>query len=272
MGHEHPERISPTAHYTGYVWFVHGQSHEAFATRAGRMMYRALKVPSVAARAAGRPTLEGMLLARHRLIDLRLAQLIDAGEVSQVVEIASGLSPRGWRLTQHFPELTYIETDLPAMAARKRALLAKVGAHHKVVELDALSETALDAVTAAIDPARGTAIITEGLINYFDHDTVTAMWARFARALRRFPRGVYLSDILLRQGNRDTRMRTFGKLLSMFVRAPVHVHFEDAAEAEHALVDAGFTPSIHDPRDFLGQLPDLELAGAGRVRVIEAVA
>src|SRR5688572_1171637 len=92
MARAHPETISPTAHYTGYVWFAHGQSHEAFATRGGRLMYRALRAPSLVLHHAGLPTLEGMLLARHRLIDLRLSQAIDAGEISQVIEVAAGLS------------------------------------------------------------------------------------------------------------------------------------------------------------------------------------
>src|SRR6188508_3287909 len=103
MGRDHPETISPTAHYTGYVWFAHGHSHEAFATSQGRVMYRALRAPNAAAQALGLPTLEGMLLARHRLIDLRLTQAIERGEISQVIEIAAGLSPRGWRLTRQFP-------------------------------------------------------------------------------------------------------------------------------------------------------------------------
>src|SRR6185369_4956604 len=104
------ENISPTAHYTGYVWFAHGHSHRAFATRAGLLMYQALRGPNAAAHALGMPTLEGMLLARHRLIDLRLQQAIDAGEVSQIVEVACGLSPRGWRFRQRYGEaITYVE-------------------------------------------------------------------------------------------------------------------------------------------------------------------
>src|SRR5678815_3071366 len=102
MSRARPETIPPTAHYTGYVWFAHGQSHEAFATRTGHMMYRALRAPNAAAHAMGLPTLEGMLLARHRLLDLRLAQAIDAGEVSQIVEVAAGLSPRGWRFRTRY--------------------------------------------------------------------------------------------------------------------------------------------------------------------------
>src|SRR2546430_2636763 len=107
MSRAHPETISPTAHYTGYVWFAHGQSHEAFATRTGRRLYQVLRVPNVVAHAVGGPTLEGMLLARHRVIDLLLARAIDAGEISQVVEVAAGLSPRGWRVrTPYGAELT----------------------------------------------------------------------------------------------------------------------------------------------------------------------
>src|SRR5687768_13428848 len=102
MARPHPETISPTAHYTGYVWFAHGHSHEAFATRTGRLMYLALRGPGVIGRVAGLPTLEGMLLARHRLIDLRLTQAIEAGEISQVVEVAAGLSPRGWRFARTY--------------------------------------------------------------------------------------------------------------------------------------------------------------------------
>src|SRR6185503_11286122 len=118
MGHDHPETISPTAHYTGYVWFAHGQSHEAFATRKGRLMYRALHGANLAAHATGLPSLEGMLLARHRLIDLRLAQAIDAGE----------LSPRGWRFRSRYGDrITYVEADLPGMLSNKQQVLAELG-------------------------------------------------------------------------------------------------------------------------------------------------
>ena len=116
MARSHPEAISPTAHYTGYVWFAHGHSHEAFATRTGRVMYQALRAPNAIALRTGLPTLEGMLLARHRLIDLRLEQAIEAGEVEQVVEVACGLSPRGWRFAERYGDgVTYVEADLPGV-------------------------------------------------------------------------------------------------------------------------------------------------------------
>ena len=96
------------------------------------------------------------------------------------------------------------------------------------------------------------------------------MWARFARALGRFSHGLYLSDLILRDGNRDLVTTTFAALLGVFVRGRVHVHFSSTEDAVQALEDAGFDALLHDPRDFAGELVDLERAGAGRVRVIEA--
>ncbi len=277
MSRQHPETISPTAHYTGYVWFAHGYSHEAFATPQGRLMYRVLRGANVAARAVGLPTLEGMLLARHRLIDLRRARAIDAGEVSQVIEVAAGLSPRGWRFrTRYGDKLTYIEADLPAMIANKRRILSVLGgetAHHRTVEIDALRDdgpASIAAIAASLDPSRGTAIVTEGLINYFDRTTVTAMWQRLARALSLFPRGIYLSDLILREGNQNALIATFGVLISAFVRGRVYLDFKNAADAEATLAAAGLDGVLLRPRDFSHELPRLERGGARVVRIIEA--
>ena len=152
MARAHPEQISPTAHYTGYVWFANGLSQPAFATRKGRLMYTALRAPNLIAARTNLPSLEGMLLARHRLIDLRLAQAIDAGEVSQIIEVACGLSPRGWRFRSRYGDrITYVEADLPGMLANKRRILAELGgetAHHYTAEIDADSPALAMAIAA----------------------------------------------------------------------------------------------------------------------------
>lgn len=276
MARAHPEQISPTAHYTGYVWFANGLSQPAFATRTGRLMYTALRAPNLLAARAKLPSIDGVLLARHRLIDLRLAQAIDAGEVSQVIEVACGLSPRGWRFRSRYGDrITYVEADLPGMLANKRRILTELGGetdHHYTVEIDALSETSIGDLCATLDPTRGTAIITEGLINYFDRATITAMWSRFAEALGRFPKGIYFSDIIVEEANRGMLVHGFSYMLAAFVRGRTHLHFADALEVEVELDRAGFDGVALDPRDFTDELPNLELAGAGRVKVIEALA
>jgi len=279
MSRARPETISPTAHYTGYVWFAHGQSHEAFATRTGRVMYHALRGPNLIAHRIHLPTLEGMLLARHRVIDLRLEQAIEAGEIDQIVEVACGLSPRGWRFRSRYgSRITYVEADLPGMIENKRRILAALGGetpHHRTAIVDALAAdgpTSIDAICASLDPARGTAIITEGLINYFDTEVMLGIWRRLARALRRFPRGLYLADIILRAGNQGLLVASFRWFLSVFVRGRVHMHFDSVEQAEDALAGVGLTGVLLDPRDLAFELPGLELEGAGTVRIVEAMA
>ena len=137
--------ISPTALYTGTVWRRNGLSHPAFATFAGTALWTGLVGPRRAVSLLGAPDLDALLLARHHAIDTLLERAIDAGEVSQVVEIAAGLSPRGWRFASRYgSDLTYVETDLPGMTRRKEDLLARaglMGPGHSVRVLDAFAPT-----------------------------------------------------------------------------------------------------------------------------------
>ena len=273
------DSISPTAHYTGYTWFAHGLSHPALVTPQGRLLYGATRPAHLLLRATGAPTVGAFLLARHRLIDHLLDQAIQEGRVGQVIEVAAGLSPRGWRFKQrHGDRIRYIEADLPDMARRKHKLLSDsdlLRPGHEVVPLDALAddgELSLSRLADRLDPSLGVAIVTEGLINYFDTPTVAAMWARFGRVLARFPHGLYLSDIHLAEIRRPASgVGSFMTLLSAFVRGRVFLHFDNKAVAETTLHDAGFPfAELHAPRDFAAKLGLSMQPGANLVKVIEA--
>jgi O-methyltransferase involved in polyketide biosynthesis len=264
--------ISPTALYTAAVWDRNGLSHPGLSTRAGRTMYWSAWPVLQAARALGGADLEGFLLARHLLIDRLLEAAIERGEVSQVIEIATGMSPRGWRFAErHGGRVTYIETDLPAMAERKRAALEGIGSlgrHHRVLVLDALSESggqSLTALAAELDPERGLAIVSEGLLSYLDRDSVLGLWRRAADSLARFPHGLMLSDLHLASENTGLITAAGVRVLSAFVRGEVELHFAEEAEAIAALAGAGFAESaLHRGSEVSGD------AGAGSVRVVEA--
>jgi len=270
--------VSPTALYTGAVWARNGLSHPAFATLEGHLMFQAARPALALARALGGPTLEGLLLSRHRVIDQQLHAAIKAGRVTQVIEIAAGLSPRGWRVVKHYGQrIRYIEADLPGMAARKRALLARLGHHgdrHRVVDIDAFAEAgpmSLAAIADTLDPTQGTAIITEGLINYFPVDAVTGLWSRMATTLSRFPNGLYLSDLHIGGENRNPAVRAFVQALSVFVRGRVHLHFSSADEAVQAIESAGFSSAkLLRPSDLAKDWPDCRDPAARLVRVIVA--
>jgi len=278
-GSEGSGAISPTAHYTGETWVRNGLSHPELATWQGRLFHGTLALPNAASRMLGGPSLEGLLLARHRIIDARLDDLIQGG-VTQVIEAACGMSPRGWRFSKKYGDrLTYVEADLPAMARRKREALARMGSlgdRHRVVDLDLLQDGgpgSLESLVQTMDPAQGLAIITEGLLVYLDDATVEALWARLAKALRPFPTGVYLSDLRIARPRRGTAERAFEVLLGAFVRGKIHPYRGDESSAEADLRSAGFKrvrlhrcdehPAAGDARDD---------AGAGMLSILEAAA
>jgi O-methyltransferase involved in polyketide biosynthesis len=273
-----PQTISPTAHYTGYVWAQHGLGPRELATKEGRVLYRGLQPIMAISGALGGPTLEGFLLARHRLIDHLLDQAIEQGPVSQVIEIAAGMSPRGHEFVHRYGErISYIEADLPAMAERKRQALAKLGTlgpSHRVEQIDALRDEGPDslaALVADLDPHRGVAVISEGLLNYLSPADVKALWIRIASTVRNFRHGLYLSDLHLAGENSGRLDAAFATVLGAFVRGQLHFHFVDAPEAEAALRLAGFdVATLHRPADFADQIAEADTRGARAVRVIEA--
>lgn len=270
--------VSPTAHYTGETWVRNGLSHPELATWQGRFLHGTLALPLAASKALGGPTLDGLLLARHRIIDSILDGLIQGG-VSQVVEAACGMSPRGWRFSERYGDrLTYVEADLPAMAQRKREALARMGSlseHHRVADLDILRDGgpgSLESLTAELDPAAGLAIITEGLLTYFDDPTVEALWARLAAVLGRFSKGAYLADLRFARPDRGLPERTFDVILGAFVRGKVHAYRGDETTAAASLRAAGFKSSrLHRGDEHPAAAEVHGDPGAGVVCIIEAI-
>jgi O-methyltransferase involved in polyketide biosynthesis len=278
-GSEGSGAVSPTAHYTGETWVRYGLSHPQLATWQGRLLYDTLLLPNAASRMLGGPSLDGSLLARHRIIDSRLDELIRGG-VSQVIEAACGMSPRGWRFSERYGDrLTYVEADLPAMAERKRRALAQMGSlgeHHRVAELDILRDggpESLESLVATMDPAKGLAIVTEGLLVYFDDSTTEALWARLARVLRPFSKGVYLADLRFARADSGAPERLFELVLSAFVRGRIHPYRGDEASGEAALRKAGFEQvQLHRGAEHPAAAEAREDPGAGLLCILEAAA
>jgi len=275
-------RISPTGRYTAHVWIRHGLAPEVLDSRFGRALHAGLRPLNFAyQQLARRPNLDSMLLARHLALDQLLARAVERDGVRQIVEIAAGFSGRGVRFSRRFAErsLLYVEGDLPGVVREKRRALRAAGlewSQHPIVDLDALKDTGaggLEAVVAErLSTDVATAIVTEGLLPYFDGSTVLSMWRRFATVLARFPVGIYLSDLHLGSELRSLRSaRAFRGALGVFARGRVHVHFSDEAAVARATRGAGFaTARLHRPT---GLDPDLPIPARDLghvVRILEA--
>lgn len=271
--------ISFTAHYTGQVWYRNGLSDQPFHTREGALYYTLMSPFEAIGGAIVGTNIRQSLLQRHHLIDHLIEQAITREGVTQVLEIACGLSPRGWRFTSRFPQLKYVEADLPDMARDKAALLREHGSlseRHKVVTCNILvdgSDSLESVVAREFDTSKPLLVITEGLVNYFDLDTISGFWRRLQAVLATFPAGVYLTDNypLLEDHPFRKLMKLMGNTLGAISRSNVRWHFNSDEKMERHFRDLGFRAAkSHNPRDYYGRIAVPETRATPIARILEA--
>jgi O-methyltransferase involved in polyketide biosynthesis len=258
--------VSPTAFYTGHVWVRNGLSDPRLETVEGHVLYNVLLPFMTLSSILGGPTVEQTCLARHEVIDSQLEKLIESGLVTQVVEVAAGLSPRGVRFaTRYGSRLKYIEADLPDMVERKKSLIGNsLSDSHRVVVVDAMltsGPASISGVLSTLNRDEGVAIVTEGLVSYFDPENLQIVWGNFASALKPFPQSYYLANFYMnsKELSQRTDLRAFKTMLSSFVRGQVHQHFTSNENVVSALQRAGFeSAEARIPRDWVGCAGDTE--------------
>jgi len=272
--------ISFTALFTGHVWYESGMSARFFTSPKGELLYRGLAPVEYVSKRTFGFNVHDMLLQRHLIMDHLIEQHIKNEGVSQILEIASGYSPRGYTLSRKFPQLHYIEADLPHMAKRKTELLAQhkgFGPHHKVVACDVFEEQgplALQSVLAnELSPNRPTIIITEGLVNYFKLKHISEFWQKLAELGQVFPKAWYLTDLVPqpKKGLLPLLMKTATETLSIATRANVNLHFRSTNQIQEAFKSYGFNQvQVHHPKSFKDTLNLPIPHNKSIVRVIEA--
>ncbi|CBL44048.1 predicted O-Methyltransferase involved in polyketide biosynthesis [gamma proteobacterium HdN1] len=273
--------ISFTALYTGHVWYANQMSEHFFTSPLSHLMYRSFQpIESLAESVAG-ISIRQTLLQRHVIMDHRLNDLIRNHGVNQVLEIACGLSPRGLHFTRRYPQLRYVEADLPNMVARKRELLTqnvKLSAHHQIVECNFFENgtpAALDTVLQQhFDASQPLVIVTEGLVNYFELPVISAVWSKIAHLTRTFPAAWYLTDVYPEaQGAIAPFVNAGRKTLGKMTRAKTSLHFRSAKEAREGFLAAGFREvTVHKPEQFYDTLPIPRSRRRAQVYVVEAKA
>lgn len=245
--------ISFTAHYTGYIWYQMGISHPALATKKGKTLAALVHpIESWAEKYVG-GSMRTTLKQRHSMLDSHLKKLIEQYPDLQVLEIACGLSPRGWWFRQHYPEISYRELDLPDMAATKQAALQQIESHSDdVLSLDLFTE-AFASAFEIFDPKRPLVVISEGLINYFEKPLLQQLIQAIAHYGQDFQTLHYLTDIYPEptQNKLATIIWNSSRLLKWMSRSAFSFHFKTPAEVEHFFQEAGFHQvEVLQPKQF----------------------
>lgn len=245
--------ISFTAHYTGYIWYQMGISHPVFATAKGKTLAALVHpIESWAEKYVG-GSMRTTLKQRHTMLDQHLKDLIQKHPDLQVLEIACGLSPRGWWFRQHHPSIRYRELDLPDMAATKQAALQQIETDaDDVLSVDLFTEAFASAFTV-FDPHRPLVVISEGLINYFEKPLLQQLIQAIANYGRDFKQLHYLTDLYPEptQNKLATIIWNSSRLLKWMSRSAFSFHFKTPKEVEHFFHEAGFHQVIvQQPKQF----------------------
>lgn len=248
--------ISFTAHYTGYIWYQMGISHPALATAKGKTLAALVHpIESWAEKYVG-GSMRTTLKQRHTMLDHYLQELIQLHPDIQVLEIACGLSPRGWWFRQHYPNITYRELDLPDMAATKQAALQQIeGEVDDVLSVDLFTETFASAFEV-FDPKRPLVIISEGLINYFEKPLLQQLIKSIVTYGQDFKELHYLTDLYPEptQNKLATIIWNSSRLLKWMSRSAFSFHFKTPADVESFFYEAGFKQvTIQQPKQFFEQ-------------------
>ena len=113
------------------------------------------------------PEMTPFFEARYKIINKFLKEI----GIKQVLEIASGLAPRGLELTQDSSN-TYVELDLPNMIREKERIVGNVMAKESrpnlhFVEGNALSKTDVEKAMSIFKLGEKIAITNEGFFRYY---------------------------------------------------------------------------------------------------------
>ena len=235
-----------------------GISHEALATAKGKSLaYLVHPIESWAEKYVG-GSMRTTLKQRHTMLDHHLEKLIQENPDLQVLEIACGLSPRGWWFRQHYPSITYRELDLPDMAQTKQNALQQIEKNPpEILSVDLFTEAFAQAFEV-FDPNRPLVVISEGLINYFDKDLLKQLIQSIAHYGAAFKTFHYLTDLYPEpvKNKLASIIWNTSKLLKLMSRSSFSFHFKSPQEVQDFFKDAGFQhATVEQPQIFFGQVP-----------------
>lgn len=270
-------RISISAHYTGYIWYKNGLSHKQFVTPMGRAAYWALKPMNIFMQKMVGASIDTFLLQRHFVLDHLVEQAIEDG-FEQIVELAAGLSSRGYLIKKAHPSIHYVEGDLPGMSARKAELLDQLGrAEGHITQpcniLDESGSHSIEALLGSLDKTKKTLIITEGLVNYFDLPTIRKVWARMAVALKQFPQARYVTEVYpkLEQHPSYKYVKVAQKVVGFFTQGEYPLHYDSNKAMQQGFLEDGFAQvAVTAPENYYDKLDMPTSSRQSLVRLVVA--
>ena len=277
MVHEEPyAKISPTAKFVAYgrtftdIPFAREIAAECDAETAFQTLYVAESLPLQA------PFWE----ARYKTTN----QIIAREGMTQMLEIAAGLSPRGLAMTED-PDVVYVATDLPEMLEQEKAIagaiLARLHMQRPNLHFSVANALDRDEVLQAATPFQAdkpVVILTEGLLTYLTRAEQATLAANVHELLARYG-GVWITpDVSTKQSwdtfrRIDKRMQQRAQTISNVTERSLYENlFIDKNDVQQFFTSAGFKIEEYAFRHVLDELSSLKrLNNFDRESIVQTV-
>lgn len=194
--------------------------------------------------------------SRYKSTDRVVRHFINEG-ITQVVELAAGVSPRGLILTEEYPKMNFVETDLKPMLDKKQEIIKKLidekiaqprnNLHFSV--LNVLNTEEFETVLKSINPNKPVAFVMEGLLPYYEISDKLLISGNILSVLRKTG-GVWITpdpsftaerQAFIRSMHRAAGGNATGKVEKKTGRNFVDGNFKDEEEAERLLAEQGWS-------------------------------
>ncbi|MFA6190228.1 MAG: hypothetical protein WC711_01790 [Candidatus Staskawiczbacteria bacterium] len=262
-----PELISPTAKAVAYFRSFSDIPYSqeiSDATNSGEMFNELSDADRKAVISFLAPPSE----ARYKMINA----MIEKSGCKNVLEIASGVSPRGLVMTED-PLVNYVESDLPGILAEKQRIIegilskesqARANLHFATV--NALDSEQMSFVAKSFDGP--VAICNEGLMSYFNRQE-KVIFAKNIRRILEEKGGVWISaDFGSGSGNIGalTGSPAVKKFLDNMFNATgrdfASCRFVDQQDVDNFLEETGFEAEVVSQSLVADDLASIEKTGA----------
>jgi O-methyltransferase involved in polyketide biosynthesis len=211
--------------------------------------------------------LAALIEARYKAIDWAIAQT----ENKQIIELASGLLPRGMVMSQD-PGITFVESDLPIMIHLKQQLVSQMveqPSNLHFEEIDAASHP--NQLPIGADYLRGSESVTllcEGLLQYLTTPEKVQLFANIREMLQHYG-GIWITpDLATKQSQlqieeyNTASQRLHRSIINTTGRSLVDNSFRNRAEIKQFVSERGFQLEEWSLLDVVDRLTCLDILGS----------
>ena len=210
-----------------------------------------------------------LIEARYKTINRVLAQF----QIRQIIELASGLLPRGAIATQN-PDITFVESDLPAIVALKQKLVKQLigdrsNLHFETI--DATHQPSQFPIGANyLRDDEPVAILCEGLLVYFNFEEKARVFANVREVLQRY-RGVWITSDLIAKERRKQLQQNIPAMQQMSQSISSNTgrslddnSFDTIEQAKQFAAEQGFRVEEHSFLEVFDELACIKNLGIDR--------